>query len=174
MRLTDDKVLEGWPWAGTVRIRVARHTPNCLWVRGLLDGCTCMHQLVEDQAIDNLITTAGRNMARDMLLGLVADAKVRWFGVGTNSTAPAAGQTTLVTEVFRKITTTSSQGASGEAVNTVFIAPNEAVVSIQELGFFAGAAASASANTGIMVARVLYSRVKTALESIQVDRRDQF
>jgi hypothetical protein len=173
MRLTDE-VLEGWPWHGTVRIRVARHVPNCLWVRGLLNGCTCMHQLIEDRTIDNLITTVGKNMARDMLLGLVADAKVRWFGVGTSSTAPAVGQTTLVAEVFRKITTTSSQGAAGEAVNTVFIAPNEAVVNIQELGFFAGAAASGTANTGIMVARVLYSHVKTALESIQVDRRDQF
>ena len=62
--------------------------------------------------------------------------------------------------------------AAGQ-VNTVhYITPAEAVGAIEELGWFAGAAAGAGAGTGIMISRVLYSRVKTNLESLQIERLD--
>ncbi len=165
---------DAWGWSGRARITVRRHASYCPHVRSSSWACACEARIVEQVELENTITTIGKNMARDMLLGLVGDAKVRWFGVGTDATAPAVGQTQLIAEVFRKITTTSTQGAAGESINTVFIAPNEAVAAINELGFFCGPAAGSGANTGIMVARVLYAHSKTALESIQVDRHDQF
>lgn len=169
------EIHERHTWAGRAVVVVRRHHPLCLHVQHPERWmCTCQPVVVRRDEVPNLITTAGRNLLRDHLMGALADAKVRYFGLGTSSTAPAIGQTQLVAETFRKITTSYAAGGAGEAVNTCFVAPNEAVFNIQEVGFFAGAGATATANSGVMVARVLYSHVKTALESIQIDRHDQF
>ena len=122
----------------------------------------------------NLITTVGLNMIRDGIYGDVSDLEIKYTAVGSDNTAPALADTTLGIETFRKATTSRSKPADAQQLYIAYIAPAEAVGAIKEIGWFAGAAAGAGADTGIMISRVLYSRVKTALESIQIERTDTF
>jgi hypothetical protein len=116
------------------------------------------------------LTDSGRSLIRDARRGLLTDVKIKYVAIGTTNTAPAAGQTQLFAETFRKIMTVNSSGAAGVGIFTLYLAPGEAVgTNIQEVGWFAGSGATGTANSGVMVARGLYAHTKAASESIQVD-----
>lgn len=116
------------------------------------------------------LTDAGRSLIRDARRGLLSDVAIKYVAIGTNSTAPAAGQTALLAETFRKALTLSSSGGAGIGIFTLYLAPGDAVgTGIQEVGWFAGVGATATPGSGVMVARGLYAHTKTAAESIQVD-----
>jgi len=133
-----------------------------------LDG-----NILDVQEFHNLITTVGLGMVIDMLDGLVADGEIKDMAWGSSNAAPAIGQTTLGVEVGRKVMTTQTQPTTTSLLSTVYVAPAEAVGAIEELGWFAGPLADGiGPDTGIMVSRVLYSRNKTALESLQIERAD--
>ena len=116
------------------------------------------------------MTTAGLNLIRDGLRGVATDIKIYYVAVGTDSTAPSASDTTLGAEVFRKVMTSTANGVSdGEATFTLALSPQDAVGEvIAEVGWFAGADASVTADTGVLMARVLYSHTKLASESINL------
>jgi len=122
----------------------------------------------------NLIVNVGLNMVRDALDTAAFDAEIKRVALGTSNTAPAMTDTQLGAEIFRKVVTSTSTPAVGQLQTVWYIAPAEAVAAIEEIGWFAGVAAGAAANSGILVARVLYPRNKTALESIQIERTDSF
>ena len=124
------------------------------------------------QEFHNLITTVGLGMFIDMLNGSIADGEIHYMGVGSDNTAPALTDTTLGTETFRKVYTTQAEVTTISLKTTVYIDPSEAIGAIEEIGWFAGAGDLSGADSGIMVSRVLYSRNKTALESMQVERTD--
>jgi len=126
--------------------------------------------ILETKELHNLIPTVDLNMIRDAYYGDVADCEIKYMAVGDDNTAPALTDTILGNETFRKIMTAHSKPGDGQILTTVYIAPGEAVGAIEEIGWFSGAGAGAGADTGILSSRVLYSRVKTALESIQVER----
>jgi hypothetical protein len=113
------------------------------------------------------VTTVGKNLVRDGTKGTTS-TKLLYFAVGTDNTAPAAGNTKLGTEVFRKAVSSYTNGAStGEILVNCYLAPGDAVgVSIAEVGVFGGNAASSAANSGVLLARGLYSHTKTNIESI--------
>ena len=138
-----------------------------------LDG-----NVIDVQEFHNLITTVALNMLRDGLAGDVTDFEIKALTVGDDNTAPTMADTVLGNETFRKATTATDKPAAGQFKHTVYITPSEAVGTIEELGWVAGAAVNtaspAGADTGIMISHVLYSRTKTALESIQVERTDTF
>lgn len=150
---------EDWPWKGTVRITVTN----------LETG----EQTVEE--FPNLITDAGRNHLRALLHGTITDGQIHYVAIGTSNTAPANGQTQLGAETLRKAVTAQINNAgAGNLTTRTFVTANDAVgTAIAEIGWFAGAGATSAANSGTMIARVLYSHTKTNLESIQVDRTDQ-
>ncbi len=147
--------VERIPWHGWVKV-IARYR----------DG------RVEVDEFPNLITNAGKNLLRDVLDGTVTDGAIKYLAIGTSSTAPAATDTKLGAEVFRKQITKQEVGAAGVLTTTTYVAPYEANVSIQELGWFAGASATSAKDSGILVARVLYARAKTELESLEIVRTD--
>ncbi len=138
-----------------------------------LDG-----NIIDVQEFPNLITTVGLNMARDGLYGDVADLEIKVLAIGDDDTAPALADTTLGNETFRKARTSQSKPAAGQQTYVQYINPTEAIGVIEEFGWFAGAAVNpaspAGKDTGIMVSRTLYSRAKTALESLQIERTDTF
>lgn len=148
---------------------------NIKWKRNVkvtvfdLDG-----NIVDVQEIKNLLTTVGLNMVRDALhdVGDVADCEIKYVEVGTGATAPALTDVALDTYSFRKIMTSTSKPADGQTKCICYIAPAEAVVAIEEIGWWAGTDCAAGEATGILISRVLYSRNKTALESIQIERTD--
>lgn len=81
---------------------------------------------------------------------------------------PALTDTQLQGEFFRKaVTSVANGGSAGEALITVYLAPSDANNQIFEIGWFAGASATASANTGVLLARGIYVHTHTGLESIQ-------
>lgn len=86
---------------------------------------------------------------------------------------PAATDTTLHNETFRKaVTMQSAVGGAGVATTTLFISPQDDNAVIAEVGWFAGASASASTGSGVMIARTLYNHQHGNLESIQLVRTD--
>lgn len=129
-------------------------------------------EIVEREEFWNLITNAGKNHVRDSIAGTVT-SKIGYVAVGSASTAPSTSDTALGTEQFRKQVTSRSVGGTGALTTTVYIAPNEANVQIEEIGWFAGAA-TGTPGSGTLISRVLYSHLKNALESIQIDRTDTF
>jgi len=125
------------------------------------------------QEFHNLIMTVGKNMFRDGLQGVITDLKIKRLGIGGTATAVNIAQTTLISEFFRKAVTSYAPGATGILVSTTYIAPYEAnTPRIEELGWFCGVLATDTANSGIMISRVLYSKQKTELESLQIARTD--
>ena len=92
------------------------------------------------------------------------------MAVGTSNTAPAVTDTQLGNEVFRKqVTTYTNGGSTGEVLVTAYIAPSELNgTAIAEVGFFAGNSATATANSGVLLARGLYSHSKVSTESISL------
>ncbi len=112
------------------------------------------------------ITTAGRNLLRNGL-SAAENSRITYVALGTDSTAPAVGNTQLGAEVFRKQVTSYTNGSNGEILINLYLSPSDlAGTSIQEVGFF-GSNATHTANSGTLLARGLYAHTKTNVESIQ-------
>lgn len=61
-------------------------------------------RVVSSQTVHNLVVTGGRNLLRDLLRGSYeGNPALRHIAVGTSNTAPAAGQSALVAEVYRQV-----------------------------------------------------------------------
>lgn len=132
-------------------------------------------ELWRDQIRPNLIMDDGLNMFRDILKGDVTDGKIKYVALGNDSTAPANDQSTLVAEQFRKAVTSQNVDpvTVGKLYTELYIADTEAnSFKCEEIGWFAGASATSSVDTGIMIARVLYSRQKSSTESWTIRRTD--
>lgn len=123
----------------------------------------------------NLITDVGLNMFRDLLSGAITDGEIKYVALGNGTTAPANGQAQLVSEQFRKLVTSqANQATVGELETILYVADSEAnTFKTEEIGWFAGSGATGTVNSGIMIARVLYSRQKTNLESWTLRRLDK-
>lgn len=132
-----------------------------------LDG-----SIIKQAKFHNLITDLGHNLLRDALQGAVTDAAIHYVAVGTGNSAPAHGQTMLDAEIYRQQLTSQSTGSVGVGTSLCVVGPTNAIASWNEIGWFAGAAAGPGANTGIMIARVLYAHNHTNQESVSISRQD--
>lgn len=120
---------------------------------------------------DNLVVNAGLNLLRDSLRGQGVQA-ITFVALGADNTAVAATDVLLGDERERFAVTSQTAGATGVLTTVCFVQAYEANgFTTEEIGWFAGAATSAL-DSGTLVARVLYSRAKSALESLQIDRVD--
>jgi hypothetical protein len=127
----------------------------------------------EIEEFDNIITNVSKNLWRDGLSGAVTDTEIKQVALGNNVTAPGAADVVLGNELFRKAVTQQTNPGTGQVKTIAYIAPAEATTfTIQEIGWFAGASATGTANSGVLVSRVLYNRAKTNLESLQIERTD--
>ena len=117
-------------------------------------------------------TNGWLNLKRDSSSG-ANNPKITYVGLGTGTSTPTAANTQLDNEVFRKAVTSYTNGATGEILVSMYLGPTDAVnVDIEEIGFFAGNSATNALNSGVLVARGLWSHnAKTGLESIifQID-----
>ncbi len=126
----------------------------------------------EIYVVRNTLTLAWFNAVVDAMKGDVTDLKIKYIAVGTGETAPTEDDTQLEAEVFRKAVTSQLSPGDGVLQTLVYLAPNDANAAIREVGWFAGATATAAANSGILVGRLLWSHDKDASESIQTTRTD--
>lgn len=122
-------------------------------------------------------TNAYADLVRNaQLSGGPYDISPKYVALGTGSATPAATDTQLGTETFRKaVTSVVAGGAHGELLITLYLDPTDAVTTITEVGVFAGVGATGTANSGTLMGRALYSHPHTNTESVQlvVDWIDQ-
>ena len=105
----------------------------------------------------NLITNVGLNLLAQMLGEQSGyDTGITYCAIGTDNTAPAAGDTTLTTESARK-TITSYSISGGELTCSTFFLSTECNVAIEEVGAFGHSTAGAGADSGVMVNHALLS-----------------
>ncbi|MDW7673787.1 MAG: hypothetical protein SCK28_04535 [Bacillota bacterium] len=129
-------------------------------------------QVIERQKLKNRILNAGLNMLRDALKGDIQDVKLKYLALGASDMPIIDSQTQLGYEQFRTAWINQTASQTGQLQSTALVLDTEAVFNIREIGIFAGATATESANTGIMISRIIWSRDKTNLESIQFIRTD--
>lgn len=115
------------------------------------------------------ITNAGLNLFRNGSNG-TDNPMISYVAIGTSNTAPTTADVKLGAEVYRKKISSFANGASvGEILINGYLNANEAVgVAIAEVGFFGGKSVTGSANSGVLVARGLFSHTKLSTEGIQL------
>lgn len=128
---------------------------------------------IEEVEIKNRITNTALQAIINILDNIDPNLDIKYLAVGTSNAALNDNDTQLGNEIFRTQFQSSDNTATGEFQTNFTILDSEAVGQIEELGIFCGDSATASANTGIMLSRVLYSRNKTALEEIDITRIDR-
>lgn len=129
--------------------------------------------IIDVQEFHNLIMTVGKNMFRDALKGAVTDLQIKRLAWGSSSAAVNVAHIKLTAEEGRKQITTQENDGDAVLISTTYIAPYEAnTPKIEELGWFAGVLATDTKDSGIMISRIRYSRQKTEMESLQIERTD--
>ena len=118
----------------------------------------------------NLITSAGVIAIARRLIneGAVANEGIITYGAtGTNATAPAISDTTLGTELERKLLSVTSRSTNVATLRT-FFTESESVGTLTEFGLF-GEDASAAADSGTLFEHAAISETKTANETLTVE-----
>jgi hypothetical protein len=134
-----------------------------------LDG-----SLIDTTEFHNKVTNTGLNWLADGLRSTIRVNSLQYLGWGSGNVAVATTDIQLSTEKGRKLLTSQTSSNTGVCISICYIGPTEATTDIEELAWFAGSSASATVNSGRMMSRVLYSRTKTALESLTITRTDTF
>jgi hypothetical protein len=119
--------------------------------------------LKEQRQIHNLVVTAGKNHIADQLSSSPGGGAMSHMAVGTGSTAAAAGDTTLGTEIDRNALT--SRTDSGNVVTYVgnWAAGDATNSAIAEAGIFN------AASSGTMLARATFTAInKGASDTLQI------
>jgi hypothetical protein len=114
------------------------------------------------QETKNLVVTAGKEWVADRMAD--ANTVMTHMAIGTGTTAAAAGNTTLVTELDRNALTTSGGTVSGATIVYASTwAAADGTGAITEAGIFD------AASTGDMLARTVFSVVnKGAADSMTI------
>jgi len=131
-------------------------------------------EVVEEVDFTNLITNAYLDELAKVVQGQTTDLEIKYLAIGDDNTTPTATDTNLGNELFRKQVTSQDKTGTGEVTTIFVVIDSEAVFEWQEIGVFAGSTATASADTGVLISRVLYNRDKTNLEELQVTRKELY
>lgn len=119
-------------------------------------------EVKHEETIHNLIVTVGKNAIADQLLASPSIAKPTHMAVGTGTTAAAAGDTALQTELDRNALTSKTR--SGNVVTFVGDwAAGDATGAITEAGILN------AASVGDLYARAVFSVInKGANDTLQI------
>lgn len=125
-------------------------------------------------AITATVTTAGRNLFAAAAAGTDV-CQITYVAVGTGNTTPNINDKKLVAESSvsgaRKSIANSGTAAAGTnpgevLINITLQAPDASNVAIQEIGFFGGKSATSTKDSGVLIARALYSHTKLPTEQL--------
>lgn len=117
-----------------------------------------------------MINKLALNAIRNLMYGDATTLEINYMAFGDDNTAVTGVETQLVNEVIRVAILSNSKPAD-YILQTIFdLLDSDGAVTIREVGFFADG--TATVNSGTLVSRILYSRDKTSLETIQFTRRD--
>lgn len=127
--------------------------------------CICKYDAnmnkVEELNIKNLVVTAGKSLIAQLITGN-SSSSITHMAIGSGSTAAAAADTALVTELTRVIL--SAKNASSNVMSFVSIYnPGTGTGTIQEAGLFNAASA------GTMLCRTTFSAItKAATDTVSI------
>lgn len=127
--------------------------------------------IIAKDIVKNLIMDTVLEQMAAQLEGIDSDLEIKYCALGTGTTAPVGSNTKLVTEYYRSYRTDLFE-FNAEVVSEFVFLVGEGTGSVEEIGIFGGAGASASANSGTLIARFLYDRVKTANDEWNIRRMD--
>ena len=120
----------------------------------------------EERHAHNLVTDAGCAHIADQLASSHDEGEMSHMAVGTDDTAPAAGNTTLGTELDRNALDSRTQGAGADDHKVVYVASwaaGDGTGALTEAGLFNDASA------GTMLARVTVSVInKGAADTLEI------
>ena len=125
--------------------------------------------IAQQQEVDNLVVTAGKAGIASVLANSVptpTNPRVNYVALGTGTNSPAAGDTTLQTETYRKITA-SGYSVSNVATITGFYSTTETTGTYREAGLFMSG--TGSANTGTLLSRVAINITKTNVQTLTIE-----
>lgn len=109
-----------------------------------------------------------------------ASGQIMHLGIGDDNTAPTATDSALGNETYRVPVISQSITGTGELTSEFYITATEFSGTIEELGIFGGYFFSEDWNggsgvdTGMLLARILYSDTKTTNEELLIQRIDTF
>lgn len=124
---------------------------------------------VRKYAYHNVFVTFGKNAIAQRLSGQsVGD--ITYCALGTNTTAPALGDTAMGTELVRKLVSVRSYSGNVATFQTYFTT-SEGNGTLKEAGLFGngvGRTASGTADTGQMFCHVAINRTKTSNDTLSL------
>lgn len=117
-------------------------------------------------SIKNTFVTVGKNSIAAALKGTTDNNQgiITYCAVGTSVIAPALSDTTLTTEIFRKLISVRSVSGNVATFQTFFTI-SEGNGTLREAGLF-GDSASATANSGTLFSKLAINRTKTASDTL--------
>ena len=128
---------------------------------------------VSEEVVNNRITNNALDKIINILDNIDPNLDIKYLAIGTGTTALNDADTTLVTEIFRTQFVTSNNTSVGEFTTEFAILDSEAIATWGEIGIFCGDSATSSADTGVMLSRILFTKTKTSLEEVTITRIDR-
>ena len=125
-----------------------------------------------DADINNRLMNTVLDKIVNCYLGTAPDLQIKYLALGTGNTAITNTDTTLDTEIFRTPVTTQSNTGTGVVQTEFIVLDSEAVGNLEEVAIFGGASATAAADSGILLSRILWSKVKTNSEELNIVRTE--
>lgn len=117
----------------------------------------------------NILPTVGRTAFADHLTNASpspSSLRVNYVALGSGTTAPANGDTTLETEVYRNVTASATK-SNNIAYITGFFSATETSGTYKEVALFING--SAGADTGTLFSRAAINITKSATETLTID-----
>jgi hypothetical protein len=123
-------------------------------------------QIKDERFAHNLVTTVGCRHIADQLASSHDEDEMSHMAIGTGTTAPAAGDTTLETELDRNALTSRTQGAGADAHKVSYVgdwAAGDGTGAITEAGILNAAA------LGTLLARVVFAVINKGIaDTLQI------
>jgi hypothetical protein len=120
-------------------------------------------RLKDKREVHNLVVTAGKNHIADQLSSSPGQAAMGWMAIGSGSTAAAAGDTALVTELDRNALTSRTDATNVVTYVGDWAAGDGTSADIEEAGIF-----NASSG-GTMLARAVFTQInKGASDTLKI------
>jgi hypothetical protein len=127
-----------------------------------------LHQKIKNRIMNTVL----QQMIR-VYQGQNPDLEIKYLALGTSNTPITDTDTTLGNEIFRTAITEQNEVSLGTLRTEFVILDTEAVGLIKEIGLFGGSTATASANSGTLISRILWSKNKTNNEELNIIRTDK-
>ncbi len=128
---------------------------------------------VKTEVIHNKVMNTVLDQLAKTLKGENPDLEIKYLALGTSNTPISLTDTKLGNEIFRTPIVSQIVTGTGEITTDFTILETEAIGNIEEIGIFGGSTATIEADTGTLISRVLWSKVKTASEEFTIRRVDK-